>query len=533
MDYVSLLSSSHTHSNLPRKALIEWVLRQKKALLTPQGNFITWTSAPSTGRSPRDTYIVRHAESEKNIDWHSPPNIPMEPELFDDLWTEAVQALTQEENLFASDRVIGADPSYALPVQLLTDNPLTTLFADNMFRPVPENIQDSILYDKSFTLLVLPHHAVNPKKYDHKVRDMVIAMDMDRQRGLILGSSYLGTVKKLMFTVMNYDTPEKGILPLHCSANQGKDGNTAVILGLSGTGKTTLSADPQRALIGDDEHGWSENGISNFENGCYAKLIHLNPEKEPEIYRIGFGEKKNTEKSSVIIENAMMYPDGKFDLDDERLTANSRISYPLSCLQNFSQTAQGGHPQTIVFLTADAHGVLPPVAKLNPQQAMLWFLMGYTSKLAGTETGVTQPVSTFSRFFGGPFMPRNPEDYTDLLNKKIVQQKTAVYLLNTGWTGGPYGIGERIDIGVTRKLLEQILSGKLKNVSCTDDTRFHFSVPTECLEVDSNILQPSNTWKDKKQYEQRANLLAREFSTHFDKMFPHLDDRVRRECPGK
>jgi len=517
-------------NNLSREQLIHDVIDQKCALVTPSGALATWTEVKSTGRSPSDTYIVRHPESEKNIDWTSPTNLPMEIGLFDKLWDQASKILSEKKQIYACDRVIGADTSYSLPVKITTDNPLTILFADNMFRPVPKNREQSILYKKAFTLLVLPHDKVQHPDYKS---DLVIALDFDRCKGLVYGSSYCGSVKKAMFTVMNYLAPEHGILPLHCSANIGKGGETAVILGLSGTGKTTLSADPARPLIGDDEHGWSDTGVANFENGCYAKLINLNPKKEPEIYRITFGEKKDPSTSGVLIENAMMYPDGHFDLDDERLTANSRVSYLLSDLQNFEPSGLGEHPKTILFLTADANGVLPPVARLNADQAMLWFLMGYTSKLAGTETGVTEPKTAFSRFFGGPFMPRNPQDYTDLLNTKIVQHKTHVYLVNTGWSGGPYGVGRRMDISLTRAIVNACLNGELENVEYREDKRFHFSIPLQCPGAESNLLNPANTWADKAAYEARVNKLAKEFSDALDKTFPRIDERIRKQCPGK
>ncbi|MCF7906121.1 phosphoenolpyruvate carboxykinase (ATP) [Candidatus Gracilibacteria bacterium] len=517
-------------TNLSRQQLIQDVIDQHYAFVTPSGALATWNEVKSTGRSPADTFIVRHEESEKNIDWSSPTNLPLEAEVFDSLWEDALQILNNQENTYVADKVIGADSSYALPVKLITDNPLTTLFADNMFRPVPENIEESKLSNNAFTLLVLPHNKIKSKKYSS---DMIIAVDFDRSLGLVYGSSYCGSVKKLMFTALNYLAPEHGILPLHCSANEGSDGSTAVILGLSGTGKTTLSADASRPLIGDDEHGWGDGGVANFENGCYAKLINLNPTKEPEIYRIAFGEKKDPQDSGVIIENAMMYPRGNFDLDDERITANSRVSYPMTALSNFKESGMGTHPKTILFLTADANGVLPPVAKLNEDQAMLWFLMGYTSKLAGTETGVTEPKTAFSRFFGGPFMSRNPNDYTHLLNTKIVQHKVNVYLINTGWSGGPYGVGARMDIGVTRAIVNACLNGDLENVNYTEDTRFHFSIPQSCPDVDSQILNPANTWTNTSDYETRAQKLAQEFSEALDKNFPDIDERIRRQCPGK
>ncbi len=514
--------------NLSSSELAKNVIAEKCAILSPTKALVTWTAPESTGRSPGDTYLVRSGQSEANIDWSAPNNLAMQPEVFAELWNNAVEVLGKKEHIYVSDRVIGADASYALPVKLVTDNALTTLFADNMFRPVPEGIAHSMLFDESFTLLVLPQDKIKSQNYDS---GMTISIDLDRKLGLVYGSNYCGSVKKLMFTVMNYLTPEKGILPLHCSANEGADGKSAVILGLSGTGKTTLSADEKRPLLGDDEHGWSDNGVANFENGCYAKLINLRKDKEPEIYRIAFEEQFNP--NTVIIENAMMYPNGHFDVDDERFTANSRCSYPLTALKNYKPSSCSDHPCSIIFLTADANGVLPPVSKLNSDQAMLWFLMGYTSKLAGTETGITEPKTAFSRFFGAPFMPRNPEDYTELLNKKIVQHDTNAYLVNTGWTGGPYGTGKRMDIMVTRSIMDACLNGDLEKVEYKEDNRFHVSVPLSCPNVESSILDPKNTWQDKEAYEARANKLASEFSSFFDNNFSQVSEKLKNQCPGK
>jgi phosphoenolpyruvate carboxykinase (ATP) len=359
-------------------------------------------------------------------------------------------------------------------------------------------------------------------------------MDFEKRVGLIYGSAYCGTVKKLMFTCMNYMLPEKGILPLHCSANEGDNGDMALFLGLSGTGKTTLSADPTRALLGDDEHGWSDRGIANFEYGCYAKLVDLDPQKEPEIYS-SIMRIRHYRKHGTIVENAMIYPDGTFDFHDKRLTPNSRGTYVLENLTSIKESSTGGHPRTIIFLTADANGVLPPISKLTNEQAMLWFLMGYTSKLAGTETGVIEPKSTFSRFFGEPFMPRNPEIYANMLGEKLKKHKTSVYLIDTGWEGGPYGIGERIDIDVTRMLVHAALSGELEKVEYWEDKTFNLMVPKTCPGVDPKILDPKNGWNDKNAYEKRAKKIAKDFAEFFDSEYSdnHIGKSVERQCPGK
>jgi phosphoenolpyruvate carboxykinase (ATP) len=539
---VNELLNSHqkVHTDPPRAELIESAVRKKNCLVSPSGALVTWCAVDSTGRNPKDTYIVDNPASSHNIDWTSPDNNPMKPEVFDELLAEALEKLEKKEELFVTNRVIGADSAYALPIKTVTYYPLTSVFTDNMFRAVPEDIANSHFANDQFTLVVLPYDRVNTEKYLGKLRqvgnsvaDLVIAMDVDRKIGLVYGSEYSGSTKKLVFSLLNYLLPEIGVLPLHCSANESMEGKTAIFLGLSGTGKTTLSTDPSRKLIGDDEHGWSDNGIYNFENGCYAKLIDLNPEKEPEIYHATFDERPYLE-NGCIIENALMYPDGRFDLSDQRLTENSRTSYPLRFLENIKSDSKGTHPEVIVFLTADAYGVLPPVAKLTPEQAMLWFLMGYTSKLAGTERGVTEPQSTFSRFFGEPFMPRNPSDYTTLLKEKIEKHNSRVYLLNTGWSGGAYGVGKRMDIKITRKMLNAILSGQLEQSAFKADPIFKVFVPEECEGVESTLLTPKNTWEDHSAYEQMAQKLAGEFAKHFEKAFgaANLSPEVKAACPG-
>ncbi|MCD4817421.1 MAG: phosphoenolpyruvate carboxykinase (ATP) [Candidatus Cloacimonetes bacterium] len=534
----------HTNvfGNLPRKEMIKHTLENKEALVSANGALALWTPVESTGRSPKDTLIVKREKSEKNIDWDSPNNIPISPETFDMVLNDAFEVLKNKDKLYFTDRVLGADHSYSLPIRTISDKAQAMLFTDNMFREIHDNISKSLLIDKEFILIALPYNKLDRKKYEGRLRklpngktsNMVIGMDLDRKIGIVFGSAYGGSVKKLMFTVMNYYLPEIGVLPLHCSANEGSNGDCALLLGLSGTGKTTLSADQNRALLGDDEHGWNDNGIANFENGCYAKLINLKQDKEPEIFNAVFHDDDYL-NHGVMIENTMMYPDGSFDVDDERLTPNSRSSYPLYFLKNINKASKSGHPKTILFLTADANSVLPPIAKLNSEQAMLWFLMGYTSKLAGTETGITEPVSTFSRFFGEPFMPRNPDVYANLLGEKLKKHNSNVYLINTGWSGGPYGVGSRMDINLTRSLVNAALSGKMEEVEYIDDKRFHILVPQTIPGVNSNILNPKNTWKDKDAFEIRADKLAQEFSNHFDKAYggKGIDKSIEEQCPGK
>lgn len=528
--------------NPSRTSMIQEAVNRREAIISANGALATWTPPESTGRSPKDTYIVRRQESEGDIDWDSPNNIPMDPETFDMILEDALQLLAAKKRLYVTDRTLVADTSYTLPVKVVSCWALAVLFTDNMFRPVPPDVERSIFADRPFSLLVVPYDKLDRSRYEGRLRkqsdgrtsNMAVTMDFDRRLGVVFGSAYGGSVKKLMFTVMNYMLPGEGILPLHCSANEGPTGDIALLLGLSGTGKTTLSADPRRALLGDDEHGWSDNGIANFENGCYAKLINLREKKEPEIWNAVF-HGAPCQEHGAIVENCMMYPWGTFDVDDERYTPNSRASYPLQFLTNIKTPPVGDHPKTILFLAADANGVLPPVAKLTPEQAMLWFLMGYTSKLAGTETGIVDPVSTFSRFFGEPFMPRNPDVYATMLGEKMRRHGSQVYLVNTGWSGGPFGVGARMDIDVTRAIVHAALSGDLEKVEYDEDLTFHILMPRTCPGVHCEILNPRNTWEDKAAFDLRAQKLASDFSAHFDRAYGNkgIDPAVSSQCPGK
>ncbi len=525
--------------NPTRKTMINDSVEQKQCVVLPTGTLATWTPSHSTGRSPKDTYIVKRPESESTIDWTSPNCIPMAPDTFDMIYQDALKVLQNKPRLYALDRVVGADSSYALPILTVTYAPLSGLFIDNMFRPVPDDIENSIFAEKPFLLISVPWDMLESERYQGRLRKLpdgstsgiAVTVDFDKRVGIVFGSAYMGSMKKLIFTVMNYYLPAENILPLHCSANEGPDGDSACLLGLSGTGKTTLSADPERALLGDDEHGWNDHGIANFENGCYAKLINLNPEKEPDIFNATFHPDHYLEHGSIV-ENLMVYPDGSFDLDDERITPNSRSSYPLRYNSNVKESAKSGHPSTILFLTADAYGVLPPVSKLTPEQAMFWFIMGYTSKLAGTETGITEPQATFSRFFGAPFMPRNPSDYSDLLGLKMKKHDVPVYLVNTGWSGGAYGVGSRMDINLTRAMVRAALNGTLRNVEYEADPVFNVLIPKTCPGVPDEILKPVNTWQDKEAFAETAKKLAATFKSHFDKNFKgKVDEAIAAVCP--
>jgi len=528
--------------NLSREDLITKAVDNNDAIVTSNGALATWTPSNSTGRSPKDTYIVRNPESEANIDWTSPNNIGLSPQTFALIYEDALKTIQCKETIFTTTRVIGADAKYALPVKTISDKALNQVFIDNMFRPVPEDIQESIFANQEFQLIALPNDELDKDRYKGLVRDLpngetsglCVVVDVDRKIGIVYGSQYQGSMKKLMFTVMNYLLPFNGVLPLHCSANEGKGKDSALLLGLSGTGKTTLSADPNRALLGDDEHGWSDNGIFNFENGCYAKMIDMERKNEPEIWDAVM-HKDDYKKHGAIIENAMIYPNGDIDFFDTRYTPNSRASYPLEFLSNIKPESTAGHPKTILFLTADAYGVLPPVSKLSKEQAMLWFLMGYTSKLAGTETGVTEPQATFSRFFGQPFMPCNPNIYADMLGDKMDEHNTNVFLINTGWSGGSYGTGSRIKLKYTRAMVDAALNGDLDKAEYIKDEVFHVNVPTTCPNVPSEMLIPINTWEDKKAYKTTAEKLAEKFSVNYDKAYSKqdIDATIIAQCPGK
>jgi len=538
----SLKKHSNIRENLSREEFISQAVENKEAVLTKNGALATWTPAHSTGRSPKDTYIVRNPESDFNIDWSSPNNIGMNPQTFAMIFEDALKVIDKKNTVYVTDKVIGADSKYALPVKTICDKSLSQVFIDNMFRAVPEDINKSIFADDEFYLIALPNDKLDKDRYKGLVRDLpngetsdiCVVVDFDKKVGIVFGSSYMGSMKKLMFTVMNYYLPFKGVLPLHCSANEGPNGDSALLLGLSGTGKTTLSADPNRALLGDDEHGWSDDGIFNFENGCYAKMIDIKPENEPEIYEAVMHDAEYT-KHGAIIENAMLYPNGDMDFFDDRYTPNSRASYPLSFLSNIKESSTAGNPNTILFLTADAYGVLPPISKLTKEQAMLWFLMGYTSKLAGTETGVTEPQATFSRFFGQPFMPCNPNIYADMLGDKMDKHNTNVFLINTGWSGGSYGTGSRIKLKYTRAMVDAALKGNLNDVEFIHDELFHLNIPKTCKNVPTEILNPINTWENKENYKKTSEKLAKKFSDSFDKSYgkQNIQPEIVSQCPGK
>jgi phosphoenolpyruvate carboxykinase (ATP) len=531
------------YENPSREFLIQKCINRKEVYILKSGTLASITPNHSTGRSPKDTVTVKRDVNETTLDWDSQYNIPISPETFEMLLEDAFDLFLNKKELFVTERSVGADPSYSMSIKSISSKALNCLFTLNMFRP-PVDYSNSIFKDEPFYLLMLPNDYLNPDRYKGRLRinpetgkttNMAIAIDYENHIGIVIGSQYLGTCKKLIFTVMNYYLVFHDILPLHCSANEGPNKDITLFLGLSGTGKTTLSTSADRRILGDDEHGWSDSGVANFEYGCYAKLVNLDPNKEPEIYNACFRNMDPLDYGAIA-ENVLSYPDGSFDLSDIRLTENSRGSYPLSFLPNIKEESVGDHPSNIIFLTADANGVLPPISRLDIDQALLWFLMGYTSKLAGTETGILEPQATFSPFFGAPFMPAAPHYYIELLQQKLLKYKSNVYLVNTGWVGGPYGVGKRIPLSMTRTMIRAALASDLEDVFTDEDTLFHLYIPTSCPGIENNtILHPNSMWIDKNAFKARSTKLASQFSEFYDKMFKGkgIPRSVEDCCPGK
>lgn len=509
------------HYNLVVPALIEAAIARGEGRLGQGGTFLTATGA-FTGRSPKDKHVVRTPTTENTIWWEN--NAPMTPEAFDQLYTDMVAHMGGRE-YFVQDLYAGADPKHRLDVRVVTELAWHGLFIRHLLRVPAREQLDS--YVPEWTIINCPTFKADPARHGCR-SETVIAMNFDRKMILIGNTAYAGENKKSVFTLLNYLLPEKGIMPMHCSANHatGNPDEAAVFFGLSGTGKTTLSSDPDRTLIGDDEHGWTDEGIFNFEGGCYAKTINLSPEAEPEIYAA-------TYKFGTVIEN-MVYDEETLalDYDDVSLTANMRCAYPMTYLTNCSDTARGGHPKNIIMLTCDAFGVLPPIARLTSAQAMYHFLSGFTSKVAGTERGVTDPEPTFSTCFGKPFMPRRPEVYGQLLQERIARHGATCWLVNTGWTGGAYGTGARMPIKATRALLTAALDGSLNNVEFRKDPNFGFDVPVSVPGVDDRLMDPRSTWADPAAYDAQAARLAKMFAENFEQYMPYISDDVKAVAIG-
>jgi phosphoenolpyruvate carboxykinase (ATP) len=493
--------------NLPTEALYEEISFRREARITQLGPIVAFTGK-HTARSAADKFVVKESTTQDRI-WWGEYNRPFSTEKFNELYSR-LQGFLQGRDLFVQDCYAGADPTYRMPIRVVTELAWHSHFARNMFL-LPETAEEYRRHVPEFTVICVPSFKGIPQ-IDGTPSNTFIVLNFEQKVCIIGNTAYAGEIKKSVFTILNYLLPLQGVMPMHCSANIGKDGDTAVFFGLSGTGKTTLSADPGRRLIGDDEHGWSDDGIFNFEAGCYAKVIQLSPAAEPQIYAC-------TRKFGTILENVVFDPVTRLiDLDDESITENTRASYPLDYIENAVPEKMGGQPKNIILLTCDASGVMPPIARLTPDQALYQFMSGYTSKIAGTEVGLgKEPEMTFSTCFGAPFMVHHPTFYAELLKGKILRYGVNCWLVNTGWIGGPYGVGKRISIRYTRALLNAALGGQLLNVKYKQDPVFGFTVPTSCDGVPEHILNPADSWPDGKVYMQRYRELAARFVENFKK----------------
>ncbi|HYM98162.1 MAG TPA: phosphoenolpyruvate carboxykinase [Aestuariivirgaceae bacterium] len=518
LEAMGLGHSDRVRWNAAAPDLYETAVRRSEGLVAEGGAFAVVT-APHTGRSPADKFIVLDPTTQVTVWWEN--NKPMSPENFCRLKQDFIAEVRGRE-VFVQDLYGGADPAYRLPVRVICEYAWHGLFIRHlMIRPPAQDYQG---FSPKLTIVDLPSFRADPER--HGVRSpAVIACDMTNGMILIGGTSYAGEMKKSVFTVLNYLLPQHGVMPMHCSANIGRRGDTALFFGLSGTGKTTLSADPNRTLIGDDEHGWSKNGIFNFEGGCYAKVIRLSAEAEPQIFAA-------TRRWATVLENVVVDPvSRKLNLDDSSLTENTRAAYPLDYIPNASTTGLGDHPTNIIMLTADAFGVMPPIARLTPSQAMYHFLSGYTAKVAGTEDGVKEPEATFSACFGQPFMPRHPIVYGNLLRDLISRHRVKCWMVNTGWTGGAYGVGHRMPIKATRALLAQALEGKFEQAAMRIDPWFGFEVPAAAEGIDPQMLSPRDNWADKQAYDDQARRLVQLFMQNFAPLEAHVDAQVKASAP--
>lgn len=513
----TLVWPNTVYENLSEPRLIEMAIARGEARLSQSGALVALTGL-HTGRSASDKYVVKDGSSEPKVWWEG--NKALSPEAFGRL-LEDMLAFSEDKDLFAQNLWGGADPTHRLPVRIITEYAWHSLFIRHLLiRPDAEALQS---FEPAFTVVDLPSFKAEPARHGCTT-STIIAIDFTRRLVLIAGTSYAGEMKKSVFTILNYLLPEKGVMPMHCSANAGSRGDVAIFFGLSGTGKTTLSADSSRQLVGDDEHGWSENGIFNFEGGCYAKVIKLSREAEPEIYA-------TTERFGTVLENVVMDEErGTLDLDDDRYTENTRAAYPIHYIPHASDTGRVGQPANVIMLTADAFGVLPPIAKLSPSQAMYHFLSGFTARLAGTEKGMgREPEPTFSTCFGAPFMPLHPSVYGNLLRDLIDQHDCDCWLVNTGWNGGPASAGgTRMPIKLTRRLLHAALDGSLASSQWEHDPVFGFRIPKAVEGVDPKVLNPREAWPDKAAYDAQAKRLADLFRDNFRKFIPYVDDRVLR-----
>ncbi len=512
------INPSRIHRNLDVEELIKIAIQNNEGIMTSTGS-ISVETGKYTGRSPDDRFIVDDDVTHNTVDWGS-INHKFPSEKFEKL-LDKMKKFVEGKELYVFDGFVGADKDNRISIRIINDHAWQNLFARQLFiRPTKEELEE---HKPEFTMMCINDFEANPD-FDGTNSDVFIVIDLTRKIILIGGTSYAGEMKKSMFSVMNYILPSRGVFPMHCSANIGKKSDTALFFGLSGTGKTTLSADPDRMLIGDDEHGWSNKGTFNFEGGCYAKCINLKESSEPQIWN---AIKSGAVLENVVIDEATLKP----NFDDNSLTENTRAAYPLDYIPDAVIPSMGGHPKVIIFLTADALGVLPPVSRLTKEGAMFHFLSGYTSKLAGTERGIKEPKAVFSECFGAPFMPRPAIVYARMLGEKISEHNTIVYLINTGWSGGPYGVGKRIKLEYSRAMVTAALSGSLDTVKYQHNGLFNLDIPTECLGVPSEILDPKNTWRDKESYELSAKKLAKMFNENFKK-FDDVSSEIKNAGPN-
>jgi phosphoenolpyruvate carboxykinase (ATP) len=519
LDAQGIATGAEIFWNLTTAPLVEHAVRRGEGLLAKDGPLVVRTGN-HTGRSAKDKFTVRDELTDSAIWWNA-GNKPMEPDAFDRLHEDFLLALSTKEVLYAADLYGGSQPEHRVRVRVINELAWHNLFVRTLLvRPETGELKG---FEPEFTIIDLPSFRADPERHGCR-SETVVAVNFTKKLILIGGTAYAGEMKKSVFGLLNFLLPTDGIMPMHCSANIGPDNDTAIFFGLSGTGKTTLSADPNRTLIGDDEHGWSDTAVFNFEGGCYAKMIRLSPEAEPEIYA-------TTKRFGTVLENVVIDPETReLDLDSAEYTENTRGAYPIDFIPNSSERNMGPLPKNVVMLTADAFGVLPPIAKLTPDQAMYHFLSGYTAKVAGTEIGVTEPQATFSTCFGAPFMPRHPSVYGNLLKERIAKGGVDCWLVNTGWTGGKYGVGKRMPIKATRALLNAALDGSLKNGKFRQDPNFGFEVPLE-LSGCTDLLDPRSTWADKGEYDRTAAKLVDLFVENFAQFADHVDEGVRQAAP--
>ncbi len=511
---------TNIHYQLEPSALIEQTVSLGQGTLNDTGALVIATGE-FTGRSPKDKFIVKDAITENTVHWNN-FNIAIEPTYYQQLKTKVLDYLGQQEEVWVRDAYACADTNYRLNIRVINENPWSNLFVYNMFlRPTEAELDH---FQPDWYIIQAPGFKADPAVDGTRQHNFAI-VSFTEKTIIIGGTGYTGEMKKGIFTILNYILPhDKGVLSMHCSANMGEDGDTAIFFGLSGTGKTTLSADPNRKLIGDDEHGWTNNSVFNFEGGCYAKTIDLNEEKEPEIF--------HAIREGALVENTTYFNGtNTIDFSNAAITENTRVSYPLDFISNALEPSIGKTPKNIFFLTCDAYGVLPPISKLTPGQAMYQFISGYTAKVAGTEAGVTEPKSTFSACFGAPFLPLHPGFYAEMLGKKMKEHKVNVWMINTGWSGGPYGIGNRMKLSYTRAMITAALNGDLDNVTFETHPVFSMQMPTTCPNVSATILNPRNTWEDKTAYDKKANALALEFTKNFEQYANGVTEEILQAAP--